>query len=252
MSHSCKSCDSPVNGIEKFAFRGHCGSVYHRTCILGMQRSALDLLSSFKNKLYWLCDDCARCFNEWVQKSDSVAPIVDSKKLCEAVDNLNAVVSNLSSRIETNFPVISGSVAQRGLVVMRLPGDLPTPKRSRENNATIRATAAAVCGTRAIQREIKTVADEREQFWVYLSRLDLSHTVEEIVALTQECLGKSDTPKAALLVKKDTDITKLNFISFRVELPSGLKDTARKASTWPTGVLVREFNFDQPKPDRFR
>ncbi|XP_058817072.1 uncharacterized protein LOC131695119 [Topomyia yanbarensis] len=252
MSFSCKSCDSPVNGIEKIACRGHCGSIFHRTCIPGMQRSALDLLSSFNNNLYWLCDDCARCFNEWVQQSVSAAPIVNTKKLCEAVDNLNTVVSNLSSRIENHFPANYGSVTQRGLFVKRLPEDPPTPKRRRENNAKIRATAAAVCGTRAIQREIRTVADEREQFWVYLSRLDPSHTVEEIVAMTQECLGTSDAPKAVLLVKKDTDLTKLNFVSFRVELPSELKDTALKASTWPTGVLVREFNFDQPKQDRFR
>ena len=58
--------------------------------------------------------------------------------------------------------------------------------------------------------------------------------------------------KRLRLVKKDADLTKLNFVSFRVEIPRDLKEAALSACTWPIGVLVREFDFDRTRVDRFR
>ncbi|XP_055543787.1 uncharacterized protein LOC129729303 [Wyeomyia smithii] len=252
MASTCKTCSSAVNGIDKVVCRGNCRSLFHRTCIPQLQRSILEVIATHSSNLFWLCDDCASSFNNWLQLPVTAAPAADSLQLCQAVEKLNSVVTDLSSRIEKHFPCGPAVPAQKMFFSQRLPGKQPTPKRSRENNAKFRATAAAVCGTRTIQREIKTVADERQQFWIYLSRLDLCHTVNDIAAMIQECLGINETPKAILLVKKDADLTKLNFVSFRVEIPRDLKKAALSASTWPIGVLVREFDFDQTRVDRFR
>ncbi|XP_055522760.1 uncharacterized protein LOC129716940 [Wyeomyia smithii] len=252
MAAACNKCSSPVNGIEKVACRGACGSVFHRTCIPGLQRTALDVIAAFANNLFWLCDDCASRFNEWLYPPAPAVHAVDNSNLCAAVDKLNAVVADLSDRIEKHFPCGPLTSVQRPLFSQMLSVEQPTPKRRREGSFKARTPAAAVCGTRCIQREIKTVPDERQQFWIYLSRLDPSHTVDEIVTMAQECLGMNDKPKAFLLVKKDADVSKLNFVSFRVEVPNGLKDLALTASTWPVGVMVREFNFEQARPDRFR
>ncbi|XP_055523259.1 uncharacterized protein LOC129717399 [Wyeomyia smithii] len=252
MASACKTCSSAVNGIDKVICRGNCRSLFHRTCIPNLQRSTSEIISTHSNNLFWLCDDCASSFNNWLKLPDTAAPAGDSLKLCEAIDKLNSVVTDLSCRIEKHFPGGSTAPAQKLFVSQRKPGEQPTPKRSRDNSAKFRATAAAVCGTRTIERVIKTVADERQQFWLYLSRLDPCHTVNDIAAMAQECLGISETPKAVLLVKKDADLTKLNFVSFRVEIPKVMKESALRASTWPTGVLVREFDFDQSRVDGFR
>lgn len=251
MASTCKTCNSLVTGIENLACRGKCGSVFHRACVQGLQRSTLDMLATFRGNLFWLCDDCAGCFTKWVQQPEPAPPAADTIKLGDSVVKLTDVVSDLSNRIQQLFPSGVSSATQWSLFSQRRQGEQPTPKRSRENAAKIRATTAAVCGTRSIQREIKTVADEREQLWIYVSRLDPSHTTEDISEMAKECLGTSELPKAVLLVKKDADISKLNFVSFRVEVPMELKDAALEASTWPTGVLVREFDFDQGRGNRF-
>ncbi|XP_053698921.1 uncharacterized protein LOC128745881 [Sabethes cyaneus] len=255
MASTCRTCSSAVNGIDRVICRGNCRSMFHRTCIPGLQRSTLDAISTYGDNLFWLCDECASSFNKWLQQPDpvaTVAPVDDSSKLCDAVDKLNTAVADLSYRIEKHFPCGSSVPALKIFNSRRQPGELPTPKRSRVDSAKDYASAVAVCGTRSIQRTIKTVADERQQFWLYLSRLDPSHTVDDIVAMTQECLDITDTPKTIMLVKKNVDLSSLNFVSFRVEVPKELKDTALMASTWPTGVLVREFDFDQERSTRFR
>lgn len=255
MANVCRKCDSIINGIEKVPCRGTCGTALHRTCVPGLQRSTLDVIASFSESLFWLCEECAGMFFKWLQKPDAPASPAGTIKLCEVVDKLNSAVTNLTSRIEKHLPCGPGIQVQRPLFSQRYSGDqlTPTPKRSRDNSAKIRVTTtAAVCGTRTMQREIKTVADEKEQFWIYLSRLDPSHTVEDIAVTAQECLGTNEPPKVVLLVKKDADLSKLNFVSFRVEVPNELKDVALQAATWPTGVLVREFDFNQGRTDRFR
>ncbi|KAL1377237.1 hypothetical protein pipiens_016403 [Culex pipiens pipiens] len=92
------------------------------------------------------------------------------------------------------------------------------------------------------------VVDEREQFWMYLGRLHHSHSVDDIAEMTQECLGLQVAPKVIRLVKKDVDVTKLPFVSFRVLLPDETRDVALQAETWSTGVAIREFDFDKPLP----
>ena len=250
MASVCKTCSLPVNGIDRVVCRGNCHSMFHRTCVPGMQRSTLDVITTYSENLFWLCDDCASSFDKWLQIPNTAAPAVDTVKLCDAVGKLNNVISELSCRMDKHFSSVVST--PKVFHTQRQLGEQPTPKRSREDKVKFGTTAAAICGTRSIQREIKTVADERQQFWLYLSRLDPSHTVDEIVGMAQECLGINDTLKAVLLVKKDADVTKLNFVSFRLEIPKALKEIALQASTWPTGVLVREFDFDQARPDRFR
>ncbi|XP_053686613.1 uncharacterized protein LOC128736159 [Sabethes cyaneus] len=252
MSSDCKTCSAAVNGIEKVACRGNCGSVFHRTCIPGLYRSVLETLANYEQNLFWLCNDCASSFNNWLHKPVAASTAGEINMLKDAVSKLNDVVTNLSGRIEKYFPHGHTPAAVRGLAISRPYEDQPTPKRRRDDDVQIRATTTAVRGTRTIQREIKTVNDERDQFWIYLSRLDPCHSVDDIIAMTQECLVITNSPKVILLVKKDANLSKLNFVSFRVEVPNELKDLALEASTWPTGVLVRKFDFDQGKSSRFR
>lgn len=70
--------------------------------------------------------------------------------------------------------------------------------------------------------------------------------------MTQECLALSEPPTVRRLVKKDADVSKLSVVSYRVLLPDNLRDVALQADTWPTGVMVREFDFDLGRVPRFR
>lgn len=166
----------------------------------------------------------------------NLAPTADTAKLCEVVDKLSGIVTEKNSA--DSYAGIAG----------------PGAKRVREDDVLEKPPAKikTVCGTRTVQHQLKTVVDERELFWVYLGRLDPSHTEKEIAEMTQECFELTEPPKVRRLVKKDADISKLSVVSFRVLLPDDLRDTALQAGTWPTGVMVREFDFDQGRVPRFR
>ena len=254
MAVNCKSCEAEITGIEKIACRC-CNSVFHRSCIPGLNRAAFDAIVKHPRNMYWLCDDCSGRFDSLLHSmetddADAPAAATISTKLCEAVDKLNDMMTQLSKRLESPRNSYSG-VLRHGSQFGQ-PGS--TPKRNREDDEIDEPPAKpkAVCGTRIIQREIKTVVNECDQFWVYLGRLHHSNTVEDIAEMTRECLSLAEPPKVIRLVKKDVDVTKLPFVSFRVLLPEENRDIALLAETWPTGVAIREFDFDQVRAPRFR
>lgn len=254
MAPSCKKCEAEITGIERIACRC-CKSDFHRSCISGLNRPTFDAIVKNTSNLFWLCDNCNGRFDNLLQamETDEVtAPAGESAKLVEVVDKLSGIVSELSKRLD-NRPKSSYA----GIVGSGSQSYEPGSKRLREDeqyeqHQPPREKVKTVCGTRTVQREIKTVVDEREQFWMYLGRLHHSHSVDDIAEMTQECLGLEVAPKVIRLVKKDVDVTKLPFVSFRVLLPDETRDVALQAETWPTGVAIREFDFDQVRAPRFR
>ncbi|KAL1399024.1 hypothetical protein pipiens_002286 [Culex pipiens pipiens] len=250
MAPSCKKCEAEITGIERIACRC-CKSDFHRSCISGLNRPTFDAIVKNTSNLFWLCDNCNGRFDNLLQamETDEVtAPAGESAKLVEVVDKLSGIVSELSKRLD-NRPKSSYA----GIVGSGSQSYEPGSKRLREDeqyeqHQPPREKVKTVCGTRTVQREIKTVVDEREQFWMYLGRLHHSHSVDDIAEMTQECLGLEVAPKVIRLVKKDVDVTKLPFVSFRVLLPDETRDVALQAETWPTGVAIREFDFDQLEP----
>lgn len=254
MAVNCNKCEAEITGIEKIVCRS-CSSVYHRSCILGLNRAAFDAFVKYPRNMYWVCDDCSDRFDSLLnsmETDDSDTPVDSavSSKLCEAVDKLSGMMAELSKRLER--PRKSYSGALRHGSQFGQPGS--TPERNTEDNEIDwpPAKPKEVCGTRTTQREVKTVVNERDQFWVYLGRLHHSNTVDDIAEMTRECLSLAEPPKVIRLVRKDVDVTKLPFVSFRVLLPEETRDTALLAETWPTGVAIREFDFDQVRAPRFR
>ncbi|EDS29396.1 disulfide oxidoreductase [Culex quinquefasciatus] len=226
-------------------------STEHRKTLRRQTRKKTDNV----NNLFRLCDNCNGRFDNLLQamETDEVtAPAGESAKLVEVVDKLSGIVSELSKRLD-NRPKSSYA----GIVGSGSQSYEPGSKRLREDeqykqHQPPREKVKTICGTRTVQREIKTVVDEREQFWMYLGRLHHSHSVDDIAEMTQECLGLEVAPKVIRLVKKNVDVTKLPFVSFRVLLPDETRDVALQAETWSTGVAIREFDFDQVRAPRFR
>ena len=98
---------------------------------------------------------------------------------------------------------------------------------------------------------VTTVPLPTEKFWIYLSRISPDVTADQIVALANNRLGTSGA-EAFRLVAKGRDVSTLSFISFKVSVDAELKAKALSASTWPSGILYREFkdergNFWKPQ-----
>ncbi|XP_058827886.1 uncharacterized protein LOC131687812 [Topomyia yanbarensis] len=89
-----------------------------------------------------------------------------------------------------------------------------------------------------------TVADRTPKFWLYLSRIARDVSVDQISILAKQRLITDDV-EVVRLVAKDRDVKTKNFISFKVGIKPELKVRALSASTWPEGILFREFKSNR-------
>lgn len=82
--------------------------------------------------------------------------------------------------------------------------------------------------------------------------MDTSVTVEmlnEYIAQNTQ-MKLNENFKCSLLVKKDVDISKLTFISFKVDVDSDNFNELSDVNFWPQGAMIREF-LSQPKATKF-
>lgn len=78
------------------------------------------------------------------------------------------------------------------------------------------------------------------KFWLYLSRISRDVTPEQVRALVSNRLDTDDV-EVVRLVAKNRDLSTLSFVSFKVGLNNSVKGRAMSNSTWPKGILFREF-----------
>lgn len=76
-------------------------------------------------------------------------------------------------------------------------------------------------------------------------------TNDAVLAMVKENLELETNPIIMKLVPKDRDVSNLTFVSFKIGLPVDLKTKALDPTTWPEGLMFREFeqlnNFRRSK-----
>ena len=117
------------------------------------------------------------------------------------------------------------------------PGPQPIPPKHNTRNPDRTATAVNSVVAAGYER---TVDDEDSRFWLYLSRVSRNVTEEQITRLAAERLGVEDI-KVKRLVAKGKDVSRMRFISFKVGMQADLKHKALASTTWPDGLVFREF-----------
>lgn len=89
---------------------------------------------------------------------------------------------------------------------------------------------------------------------IHVSRMDMDTAVtvemlNEYISQNSQ-LKPNENFKCSLLVKKDVDISKLTFISFKVDVDSDHFNELSDVNFWPQGAMIREF-LSQPKATKF-
>lgn len=88
--------------------------------------------------------------------------------------------------------------------------------------------------------EIATVPPVQPKLWLYLSRIAKDVSTDQICAFAKKRLGSEDI-QVTRLVTKGRDISTLSFVSFKIGMDIALKPKALSSSSWPKGILYREF-----------
>lgn len=205
--------------------------MFHMSCA-GVSRALLGYFTSHKNNLFWMCVKCAELFENSHFRSISVCTQETSPltSLSEAIKDLRVEIKQLSSK---PTPVPAPPVPQN------TAGQPSQTLRARHT-----PQSAAQYGSKETSQNIVTKQNPtagEDKFWLYLSRIRPDTAIEVVSALAKDCLDISKDPEVVKLVPKGKDTTGLSFISFKIGLDPELKNIALDPSTWPEGILFREF-----------
>lgn len=107
---------------------------------------------------------------------------------------------------------------------------------------------ASDCGTNKVDLSDLTVpiGSNIDKFWLYLSGLNPLITDADVQKIVSRCLDEPELVDVVRLVPKGKDISGMTFVSYKVGLDRTFKAKALDPSTWPVGLLFREF-VNQPK-----
>lgn len=247
----CGACKLDVNEIEPLRC-GFCDVYFHigpQCCGFNLSRSSRDLFS--QGKAMFLCTDCREELNGRSVKSylaDMHVPdTAPSSGLQSQVEQLRKLVETVSEKVDSC--ISKDATADRTPFRSSAWPRLGVKRRRGNDNQPI--TIAPARGTNTVDLtdlSVPCLTPEiaPPKFWLYLSGLHPLVTVDDVQKIASRCLKLAAPADVVRLVPKGVDVSNLTFISFKVGLDPSTKDLALDASTWPSGILFREF-IDQSK-----
>lgn len=250
----CGACQLEVNEIEPLRC-GFCDVYFHigqQCCGFNLSRPSRDLFS--QGKAMFVCQICRDELNGRSVKSyiaDIRAPVTSSSPgLQTQVQQLSKLVETLNEKVDCY--ITKNVNADRPPVRLQDVGGWPRlGLKRRRGNDNLPITTTADRGTSNI--DLSDLSVDRltpvilpPKFWLYLSGFHPQVTEDDVQKIASRCLQLTTPADVVRLVPKGAEVARLIFVSFKVGLDPSLKDLALNASTWPSGILFREF-IDQSK-----
>ncbi|XP_058817344.1 uncharacterized protein LOC131680647 [Topomyia yanbarensis] len=218
MDSICLQCSEPVTTLNQLKCQGFCYRIMHLSCST-LTRPKLDMINDSAN-IFWLCDSCV----DLMKSSARLKHLEKTRKSVESATTLPAT--------PISWPVPNRAGAKRA----RETEDDKYPSKSDVPSLTCGKKKGDVAKVPTI-----TVQPATSKCWIYLSRIATAVSEAEVGAMVKECLSTDDPVEVKKLVKKDANLSGLNFISFKIGVDPQLREMALNADTWPDGMYFREF-----------
>lgn len=221
-------------------------------CGINRSRTSSDLFS--KGKALFICSGCKAKMKGRSVKSflmDEITnDIAPSRDLADQVQQLFKLVKSLSEKVDRCIPM--DVPAERPLI--RTSKESAWPRlgvKRRRGNEGEPIVSSSVRGTNNMDLSDLSVPCltpliPTPKFWIYLSGLHPLITDGDVQKIVSRSLDLTAPADIVRLLPKGADTSKLTFVSFKVGLDPSLKHLALDASTWPDGILFREF-VEYPK-----
>ncbi|XP_055622138.1 uncharacterized protein LOC129765741 [Toxorhynchites rutilus septentrionalis] len=250
MSSVCHACATDAID-EQVICQGFCNAVFHPKCSgLNIQYMG-EILKS--KQLFWMCQSCSNLMKDMrLRRSVRSAYETGQEDLLgkhnKIVESLKSeILTELKAEIKLNFTALINSNSLTPKNTYR-PALGPTSVRSRRlfgpNNGSTQMKTTLIAGTGGSVSPtlgVSTVPTNNRKFWLYVSRISRNVSAEQVAALAKQRLDNDDI-EVVRLVAKGRDLSTLSFGSFKVGMDSELKTKALCTSTWPKGILFREFS----------
>lgn len=241
MTTACDRCAKAIKRTDDvITCMGFCEHVVHLKCA-SIDKNVVKSVSDIPN-YHWMCDECSKLMKV-IRFRNAMSSVGNA--ICELTKNQEAANAELKSELAKHTEQIAQLSNRINSVTPILPVTAPrrTMKRRRiDDNHEARPAKPLIVGTRSTDHTsaVATVPVPTVMFWIYLSRLHPSVKPDAVEKLTRDSL-QCDTAKAIPLIKQGTDVNSLNFISFKVGIDPIFREAALDPSSWPKGILFREF-----------
>lgn len=248
----CESCAHELTDQIVVKCNAFCSSKFCQRCSR-MPDEILRAVNSSQN-LFWACDACtdlmkkSRFRNAMVSVNDVNHTTIDELK----AEIRDYVLGEIKTEIRLNFKNFADNMPVTPIGTLRPLVQVSTrSKRNREDDIDQTRTRPQKLfrGTGVAASSGMTTTDggptihEEDRFWLYLSGISPEVTDDAVSSLVSSALETNDSI-VTKLVPRGKDMSTLSFISFKVGLHPSLKEKAMTASSWPRGLVFREFVDD--------
>lgn len=237
--YGCGYCRLPIGGlVERIRCDGCCQKEFHMTCTT-LNTFDVRRCNEQRNVL-WMCDDCLRSYRK--QRTDS-----RSEKETKAEDehhNIEVTVGQLQSEVAKIKESIEGlqtslNCSRDNRPINTLPSS-STPLRNAfpdRNATTCDSDRSLMMGSRLDNSSM----DSPRKYWIFFTRVAKHVSTDAIRGMVCRSLQLKHEPDVIKLLPRWGNIENLRYVSFKVGVDWCYKEKATEESTWPAGLLFREF-----------
>lgn len=239
----CHSCATDISDeTQTITCQGFCKSVFHLKC--AQIKAELWAEVKLNSGLFWMCPGCRKLMsstrfrdalgstNDYLQvtwdKQNQIFEELKTEIRCNA-EKINQLLTRypLTPQTETPWPRISNRPAKR-------------PRTIVDSSPSNTNAVKMLYGKKDSDSNL-IVGQSTPKFWLFLSRFSPHATVDEITRLVQQNLETDQTVEVVKLVRKDTNLDQLKFVSFKVGIDPSMKEKAMQPASWQKGIYFREF-----------
>lgn len=251
MTVNCKKCLNEITDARSsIKCGGFCSDTFCMKCC-GLNDVILTAVAD-KSNLFWMCNPCKDIMEKARFRNALVSAESANQKLIEDLKNTlrSDILNELKLEIRANFKTLIDSVPKTPV-----PGSqtfaFNSAKRKRDTDDTASNRPSKLLRGTDIICPLSAPATnsgirDDNKFWLYLSGISPDVPDDCVGKLVAEKLGTSDITTVKL-VPRGKDPRVLNFVSFKLGMHMDLKTKAMTASTWPVGIVFREF-VDKSEP----
>lgn len=243
---NCGRCTLPIGGMEeRIRCDGCCKTEYHLSCT---KLNVYDLHRCTDNdNLLWMCDNCLYSFRKQFLAPSCTANKPSPEKRNEsenASENESVMESTLRSlqlevvqikqcisdmKSSMNFSSVNRSIEPQTSTPQRSSGERMSLNQNNSSQLLVGSSSQSM------------LANDARKFWIFFTRVAKHVSVEAIKEMVSNSLRLNDPPDVVKIIPHWSNFDNLRYVSFKVGVDWRYKDMAVRDSTWPAGLLFREF-----------
>ena len=252
-----------------FTCAGECSKIIHYGCV-GIKKPVFDAISIIPN-LTWRCDDCIE-FNS-IRKTQNESILKTMQTITDTLKTLSDSSTNIKKIDKNSMPQNSPVVANKAnknkientsrMTRSKQNHDPPTIAESTSTNAVDESSVLKIVDNNSKKSSNNTISSNiiigtnvnnslrvvEPLKWIFISRLHKDIVIDD---LKKYLLDKFKIDEVKIMrIKPRIDHDDVNYVSFKIGVLLNNFNILLEPSSWPAGVLIKEFINYQRRSERF-